>query len=279
LASEIPKKRISCLSERLWAGIRFVKPPQAHKAEVPRLDRIQQIKLLAALKETSILAEDEFLAEKHAFWLFKHVLPYPNSRARRIVLLSAPLCAASPDRRLQNAVEAHICGDQETTLTEVINGEEVIIADCRVHDILTFQVPEDLPEGIYGITVIVPNTGNFPGFDPEETSFPEQFIRVVPSETTVFQIASAELSAVEETSPESFGSDKVTVAAIGDLVKTFGLKGLLIALGIALVVVAVEFFVALWAPADLLIEDATSFTILDLAERTSANFPSSGSVQ
>ena len=149
--------------------------------------------------------------------------------------------AAKAPGTVVREVEAHVCGDQETPLTEVINGEKVIIADCHVHDIL--------------------------------------IIRVLPSETTVFQIASAELSAVEETSPESFGSDKVTVAAIGDLVKTFGLKGLLIALGIALVVVAVEFFVALWAPADLLIEDATSFTILDLAERTSANFPSPGSVQ
>jgi hypothetical protein len=59
-----------------------------------------------------------------------------------------------------------------------------------------------------------------------------------------------------------------------DELKKLGPKGLII-LAIAIVVVlAIAFFVAVWAPADLIIEDASaSFTTLDLAALTSPNFP------
>lgn len=38
------------------------------------------------------------------------------------------------------------------------------------------------------------------------------------------------------------------------------------------ITLAIDLIIALWAPADLIIEDATGYSILELAERTSANF-------
>ena len=36
-------------------------------------------------------------------------------------------------------VDAHVWGDIDTAVTEVINGSTVLINDCRVHDRLTFR--------------------------------------------------------------------------------------------------------------------------------------------
>ena len=49
-----------------------------------------------------------------------------------------------------------------------------------------------------------------------------------------------------------------------------GLIAAAIAIGVLL---AIDFIVALWAPADLIIEDPTGYTLLDLVERTGASFP------
>ncbi|MBA2452522.1 MAG: hypothetical protein H0V47_05090, partial [Chloroflexia bacterium] len=104
-------------------------------------------------------------------------------------------------------VEAHVCGDLETPLTETVDGSERVIRDNRVQDQLTFQVPMDLASGVYMIQVVVPNnTGTGP--------FPEYFgiyeyIRVVAPPTATFDIASEVLTCIEETSPASFGSDEV----------------------------------------------------------------------
>lgn len=47
-----------------------------------------------------------------------------------------------------------------------------------------------------------------------------------------------------------------------------------IAAGIAIAItLIVDLIVALWAPADLIIEDPTGYSLLDLAERTGADFP------
>jgi hypothetical protein len=54
-------------------------------------------------------------------------------------------------------VDAQVCGDDQTPLTEIVNGTEVLITDCRVHDRLTFRVPDDLPPGLYDFIVLVPN--------------------------------------------------------------------------------------------------------------------------
>jgi hypothetical protein len=106
-------------------------------------------------------------------------------------------------------VDAQVCGDDETPRTEIVNGTEILITDCRVHDRLTFQVPDDLPPGqLYFISVFVPNVSGVPGWGPVLNSDGET-IAVVPSSTARFQIASETLHCVDETSPAFFGSDEV----------------------------------------------------------------------
>lgn len=41
-------------------------------------------------------------------------------------------------------VDAHVWGDLDTPITETVDGLTVQILDCRVHDRLTFEVPEDI---------------------------------------------------------------------------------------------------------------------------------------
>ncbi|HEX8930558.1 MAG TPA: hypothetical protein VGA45_16695 [Actinomycetota bacterium] len=65
------------------------------------------------------------------------------------------------------------------------------------------------------------------------------------------------------------------LAAAGGISKlsALGMKGLIAAAIAAAVVLAVDVFVALWAPADLIIEDAIGPTTQELVQLTSANFP------
>ena len=63
-------------------------------------------------------------------------------------------------------LDAQVCGDDETKLTEIINGVEVPIIDCRVHDRLTFRVPDDVPPGLYDFQVMVPNVAQGPRLGP-----------------------------------------------------------------------------------------------------------------
>lgn len=269
--------------------------------------------------------------------------------------------AKSPGTLTREA-ETHVCGDETTPVTEIVDGQERTIVDCRVHDILTFKVPDDLPVGIYGITVIVPNNTGLSGFGDEFESAGLQYIRVLPPETATFQIASETLNAVKETSPAWWGSDEVGIRIIsipialdltpgeqteysfefGDVdsgesramnrtlfrqsniagvslsiigfeidnrdlfekdIKEFadvyskilksnwnaiagsvgtigggvagalGLSAAWVAAIAAAITLVINVFVALWAPADLIIEDALAFTTLDLASLTSPNFP------
>jgi hypothetical protein len=261
-------------------------------------------------------------------------------------------------------VAAFVCGDQETQATEPVNGVDVPINDCRVHDRLTFQVPPELPVGIYEVRVAVPNNTGVENTDPVFIS-PEVFIRVMPPDTAVFQIASEKLHAKNETSPAWFGSDEVGLRflaipiftdlslgpvnevnfrfgdvdsgenrdisrvliqnsglggvsmgiigfeidsesafekqidsftdafidilkrvweaikdkakeAVVAIVKKFGIKGLIAVLIAAVVLIVVIAIVALWAPADLIIEDTIALSALDLAMLTNANFPPPG---
>ncbi len=105
-------------------------------------------------------------------------------------------------------VDAFVCGDQDTPATEESNGEQFPINDCRVHDRLTFQIPDELPTGIYEVRVVVPNNTGMEEATPEFIS-DEIYIRVIPPETAVFQIASETLHAEKETSPAWWGSDEV----------------------------------------------------------------------
>jgi hypothetical protein len=267
-------------------------------------------------------------------------------------------------------VDAHVAGDLDTPLTEVVNGTTVTIRDCRVHDRMSFVVPDDAPPGVYTVQIVMPNVSGFPDFG--DTIFSNvEYIQVVPSSTARFQISSETLHAREETSPAFFGSDEVRVrvsafpitATLTDLILgdeqrfdspefgdvdsgetrdmtavlfhqdapiagvamvitgyeidsekayrdqinsftdaflhyvkialaaiatglgagalALGLKDL-IKLGLAhpiilaiaaAVTLAVIIFVALWAPADLIIEDSLGLTTLDLAALTNANLP------
>jgi hypothetical protein len=107
-------------------------------------------------------------------------------------------------------VDAFVFGDLDTQLTEVIDGQTRTIRDCRVHDRITFVVPGDLPPAVYSVQVVVPNVSGFPVFgDPIVSN--SQFIRVSPSPTSRFRVASETLGARQETSPAFFGSDEVRV--------------------------------------------------------------------
>ncbi len=109
-------------------------------------------------------------------------------------------------------VETYVWGDADTPLTELVNGEESIIADCRVHDRLTFQVP-DLVPGLYAFRVLVPNEGGDPAWGDVLASEAERLTVVVP-ETARFQIASESLGCRVETSPEWPGSDEAGIGIL-----------------------------------------------------------------
>ncbi len=111
---------------------------------------------------------------------------------------------------LVREVDTQVCGDDETPLKAIVNGTEVLITDCRVHDRLTFRVPDDLPPGPYEFQVLVPNVSGVPGWGDVLFSDGER-IKVVPSSTARFQIASETLHCVDETSPARFGSDEVGI--------------------------------------------------------------------
>jgi hypothetical protein len=262
-------------------------------------------------------------------------------------------------------VDAHVCGDIDTPLTETINGAEVFISDSRVKDLLSFRVPADLPTGIYMFTVMVPNDIEVPGYGDYLMSV-HQFIRVLPPNDTTFQITAEQLHCERETSPAWWGSDEVALRFIsipvfaglvpgnarqiqtpifkkidsGDTIelnrvlfqesKIEGLSLVMIghevdsvshyekeieslsdsyvevlsstwnklssavgaaggavalALGLskawataiaAVVALVINFFIALWATADLIIEDAMSFSLTSLAALTSPNEPMPG---
>lgn len=263
-------------------------------------------------------------------------------------------------------VDAHVCGDDETPLTDPVTG--TVITDCRVHDRLTFRLPDDLAPGLYDFQVLVPNVAGVPGWG--DTLFSDGHrIFVVPPSTARFQIASETLHARAETSPASFGSDEVgikilaaalftdltmsepqvpnggspirfgdvdsgetramnhllfshqqpilggalsilgfevdgeeafekqidsfteafieilkdeleflkdhikEIKEIAEKLAEFGLAGAIAAAIAVAVALAITVFVALWAPADLIIEDTIGPTVSELVALTSVNFP------
>jgi hypothetical protein len=107
-------------------------------------------------------------------------------------------------------VDSHVFGDLDTPLTEIVDGETRTINDCRVHDRLTFRVPDDLPPGIYSVQIVMPNVTGIPGLGDPILSNTE-FIQVLPPSNARFQIASERLIAHRETAPARFGSDEVRV--------------------------------------------------------------------
>lgn len=272
---------------------------------------------------------------------------------------------AAPDTVLRE-VPAQVCGDDDTPLTERIGGQDRPILDCRVHDRLSFQLPDDLAPGVYGFQVAVPNLSPYPGHGAVLLSNVE-YVAVAAPSSARFQVRSETLYARAETSPASFGSDEVgirilalplfpdlssgeaqlpnggepirfgdvdsgetramdhllfshqtpilgaalsirgfeidgeeaferqiesTLDAFIDILKdqlafvmenlkeagaiasklaAYGLKGLIAAAIAAAVVVAIDVFVALWAPADPIIEDVIGPSVHDLVELTNVD--------
>ncbi|MGH9631174.1 MAG: hypothetical protein ACRD7E_22955 [Bryobacteraceae bacterium] len=110
-------------------------------------------------------------------------------------------------------IDAHVWGDVDTPVTEEVNGNTVLINDCRVQDRLTFVVPQDLVPGTYQIQVFVPNITGMPVFG-EFLNSDGEFIQVMTPPTARFQIVTEKIIARRETSPSSFGSDEVGLQAI-----------------------------------------------------------------
>jgi hypothetical protein len=263
-------------------------------------------------------------------------------------------------------VAAFVYGDIDTPAAELINGQQNVIADSRVHDKIFFTVPADILPGIYSFSVAVPNTSTFHGAGFGDVLFSNsQYIEIIPPSTARYQVSSEELWCRKETAPQSWGSDEVGIKIItipffedlklGDLQETkvrFGdvdnsetramqnvlftqtqpIAGLImsvigfeidgedayknqitdwtdvfvdllreqwqiiigggaiareiftrltnlgfwgyviIAVAISLTL-AIDLFVALWAPADLIIQDTLGFSATDLARLTNINIP------
>lgn len=119
---------------------------------------------------------------------------------------------ANPQTVLRE-VPAQVCGDEDTPLTERVGDQDRLILDCRVHDRLSFQIPADLPAGVYAIQVAVPNVSPYPGHGPVLLSNVE-YISVITPSTARFEIRSESLFAAEETSPAFLGSDEVAIRTI-----------------------------------------------------------------
>jgi hypothetical protein len=111
-------------------------------------------------------------------------------------------------------VPVRLWGDVETPVTEeVVGGGTRLINDCRVHDRLSFRVPEDLPPTIYLMQVVVPNVTGIAALGTALTSNAES-INVIPPPTARFQIVTEKIRARAETAPSSFGSDEVGLHTI-----------------------------------------------------------------
>lgn len=115
-------------------------------------------------------------------------------------------------------IDGRVCGDEDTPVTEVVNGETRLIADCRVHDHLTFRVPDDLAPGLYEFQVAVPNITGIATLGDFLFSAVE-YLAVTPPLAARFRIEAQKLLAHAETSPAFFGSDEVGIRFL-----TAGLK-------------------------------------------------------
>jgi len=270
-------------------------------------------------------------------------------------------------------VETQVFGDLDTPLTEVVDGQTRFISDCRVHDRMTFVVPDDLPPGLYNLQILFPNTVGIPNLgDPIGSAF--QIIRVIPPSTARFQITLERMNCRKETSPASLGSDEVGLsivaaallpdgntdvqplknsdgkdflrfddvdsgnqfpierlvfnqqqpilavamlvlgyevdserafeeqitsgtdffvdlvkeqwnfikdnelvkAALKGLVSKFGIYGIIAIAIAAVVLIAVDAIIAGWAPADPIMQESFGFSLSELVELTSVNFPTPG---
>ena len=112
---------------------------------------------------------------------------------------------------IQRTVSTIVFGDLDTPL---LDGDGHVIRDGRVHDQLLFTIPEDLPDGIYSIQVQAQN--NDPEVAPIGLYTSElEFLRILPSPTTTFQVLAEVLKCLSETS--GIGSDEVALTFLTSL--------------------------------------------------------------
>jgi hypothetical protein len=110
----------------------------------------------------------------------------------------------------QREVPTFVCGDQDTPVSEIVDGQTVLINDCRVHDKLRFTVPMDLPPGIYEFNVKVPHVTGIPSLGSFLTSNIE-YLRVNVPSSARFKIVSEKLHCKDETSPAFLGNDEIGI--------------------------------------------------------------------
>lgn len=109
-----------------------------------------------------------------------------------------------PPLGVYREVEARVCGDQESPVDAPL--------DCNIEDILTFTVPEDLPEGLYHVGVSVPNNTGDPVYDHPWYSADGPVIRVVPTETSSFELELKDLLVRRTTA--DWGSDELGLRVV-----------------------------------------------------------------
>jgi hypothetical protein len=114
-------------------------------------------------------------------------------------------------------LDTYVCGDEDTPLTEIVNGKEVPIIDSRVHDRLSFGVPEDMAPGQYYLQVIVPNPNHVGGWVVDQL-FSESITIELDVPSITVQISSETLHCIDETGVDWLGSDEVgiKIAALTD---------------------------------------------------------------
>lgn len=124
----------------------------------------------------------------------------------------AKVILANKDQpNINRTVSTIVYGDLDTPLRDEQGN---IIADERVHDQILFTIPEDLPDGIYSIRVQVNNTDINIAPIGLHTSDPE-FLRILPSPTTTFQVLAERLHCFTNTSGP--GSDEVALTFLTSL--------------------------------------------------------------
>lgn len=117
----------------------------------------------------------------------------------------------NPDTPEYVYLDGHVCGDTKTPVYETINGQQSVIADSRVSDVLTFKVPDSFTEGEYEFQVIFENNTEIGVLDQITTS--PLYFQVLPPSDTTFKI---ELDRIDcnDTTDGEWGSDEVALKIV-----------------------------------------------------------------
>lgn len=106
----------------------------------------------------------------------------------------------------RRTIDSFVCGDTVTPATEIVDGGERAILDCRrVEERLSFVVPDDLPPGIYEVRVIVPESNPLLGRESSPA-----YLRVLLPADATYELNADLLECVDPTNWEP-GSDEVSL--------------------------------------------------------------------